>query len=221
MPLRNKVVEELLRQEIRARKYLDIGCADGSFTMQIAKNVGAKLVYGVDISPQALKEASNKGIKTFHVDLNREELPFKDDYFDLITCIEVIEHLIDTDNLLFESRRCLRKNGYFVITTPNLASYVNRFLLLLGYTPGMYEVSFKYNVGKPFNSGKPYRASGHLRLYTLKALIDHLQIYGFRIISLKGTSLPDTKGLFRLIDYGLCLVNAVSLFSELIIIARK
>ena len=195
---RNKVLEELMRLGIKAEKYLDVGCADGSFTIQVAKNVGAHEVCGVDISAEALKIASSKRVKTFYADLNKEQLPFQNSSFDLITAIEVIEHLTDTDNLLQESYRCLRRDGYFVITTPNLASWVNRILLLLGYIPAMYDVSFKYRVGKPFNNKRPFQSS-HLRLYTLKALVDHLEIYGFKIISRKGTTLAKNEGFMKLL----------------------
>ena len=205
---RNKVLEELRRLGVRAEKYLDLGCADGSFTIQTAENVGAHEVCGVDTSMEALNIASSRDVKTFNVDLNNESLPFQDNFFDLITAIEVIEHLTDTDHLLLESYRCLRRDGYFVITTPNLASWVNRILLLLGYIPGMYEVSFKYRVGKPFNNKQPFHASGHLRLYTLKALVDHLEIYGFKIISRKGTPLTNNQGFVGLMDRALHLINA-------------
>ena len=220
---RNTILEELTNLNIRAEKCLDIGCADGAFTSQIAKKVGAHEVYGVDVFMKALKIAFSRGVKAFSVDLNKEPLPFQDNFFDLITAVEVIEHLTDTDNLLQETYRCLRRNGYFVITTPNLTSWINRILLLLGYTPIMYEVSFKYRVGKPFNNKKSFNASGHLRLYTLKALVDHLEIYGFKVISRKGApfAFAYNKGLGRVVDRAFSFMHAYSLLDELILIAIK
>jgi hypothetical protein len=38
-------------------------------------------------------------------------------------------------------RRVLREGGYLLITTPNLASWVNRLVMLLGYQPYNCEVS--------------------------------------------------------------------------------
>jgi hypothetical protein len=65
------------------------------------------------------------------------------------------------------------------------------------------------------------RASGHLRLYTVKPLVDNLEIYGFKIISRKGTPLPSNQGFLGLIDRALHLINAYGLLPELMIVAKK
>jgi len=47
------------------------------------------------------------------------ELPFTDESFDAVFCREVIEHVVDEYALLWEARRVLRPDGWFLITTPN------------------------------------------------------------------------------------------------------
>ncbi len=47
------------------------------------------------------------------------ELPFEDESFDAVLCREVIEHVIDDCALLWEARRVLRPDGWFMVTTPN------------------------------------------------------------------------------------------------------
>lgn len=94
-----------------------------------------KLLVGVDISDKVLSKAQERGIKTFKIDLEEDPFPFSDNYFDLTTAIEVIEHLRTVDNLLMETFRVLRPGGLFMCSTLNLGSWINRLLLLFGYQP--------------------------------------------------------------------------------------
>jgi len=83
--------------------------------------------------------------------------------------------------MIAEAYRVLKKEGLFILTTPNLASWVNRLMLLFGYLPVHYGCSLKYDLEKrPLQS-----ASGpceHIRLYTFKTLKKHLETYGFKVI---------------------------------------
>tara|TARA_B100000242_G_scaffold290919_1_gene263211 strand:- start:1868 stop:2524 length:657 start_codon:yes stop_codon:yes gene_type:complete len=81
---------------------LDLGSADGSF-VKVLKEKGFNAL-GLDIK-----------------DLNFENDKFtqKDDTFDLITAISVIEHLSNPNNFLTEVKRVLKKDGFFILVTPN------------------------------------------------------------------------------------------------------
>jgi ubiquinone/menaquinone biosynthesis C-methylase UbiE len=166
---------------LKPDKYLDLGCGDGSFTLKVARLINAREVYGVDIVGEMLAEAGRKGIKTYVADLNTDRLPFADGEFDVVSAFEVIEHLWNTDNMISEAYRVLKTTGLFILTTPNLASWVNRLLLLFGYLPVHYGCSLKVDLEKrPLES-----ASGtceHMRLYTFKTLRKHLETYGFKVI---------------------------------------
>ena len=220
--LREHILTLLKSLNIKGDKYLDLGCSDGNLTTQIARTVAAREVFGVDKSAEAIGHACKKGVQALRLDLNCDPLPFPADSFDLISAIEVIEHLMDTDRFLSEVYGCLRKGGCFVITTPNLVSWSNRAMLLLGFEPGMYEVSFKYRVGKPFNNKRPLEASrvmGHIRLYTYKGLKDHLELSGFEIIKSKGAPVRATNTLVGLVDRMVSIFPSLS--SDLIIMATK
>jgi ubiquinone/menaquinone biosynthesis C-methylase UbiE len=167
--------------------YLDIGCGDGELTIEVSKILRAKKVYGLDINDNCLSIASKRGIITFKINLNDEKFPFEDNVFDLISSFDVIQYLINTDNLIREAYRVLIPGGYFIITTVNLASWVNRLLLLSGYLPFFCETSSLIDTEKrPFQ--RSHGVGGIVKLYTFKTLKRHLEVYGFRVIQSAGYS---------------------------------
>lgn len=127
--------------------YLDCGSATGELTKKIAGAIDTKHIFGVDRDPTYIEKAGKKGVKVEKGDLN-EQIPFKDETFDVITAIEVIEHLYNTDVFLQEIYRVLKKGGYAIIGTENLASWHNVFALVLGHQPSTGpHVSSLYPIG--------------------------------------------------------------------------
>lgn len=192
----------LLRKRVAPQynsKIVELGCGEGSILLTIARALGAKEVYGVDINEEALKKAQAKGIKVAKVDLNKEPLPFPSEFFDIVLMQEVIEHLTNPDNAIEEAYRTLKPKGYFLISTPNLAWWVNRLALLFGYQPYWTECSTKFNVGK-FRRNVAQPLSGHLRAYTLKALQELVSLHGFKIVNAKGLTYDNLPFIFRKID---------------------
>jgi methionine biosynthesis protein MetW len=112
-------------------RVLDVGCGDGWFGKRIIKEFGAD-VHGVDISKDALKKAELSGLKVKRQDLDGNELSYPNDHFDAVLCGDIIEHLINTEFFLKEIRRVLKKNGFLILSVPNIATYYNRLLLLAG-----------------------------------------------------------------------------------------
>jgi SAM-dependent methyltransferase len=175
--------------------FLDIGCYDGTKSRLLGELVGASRICGVDFLPERLQQAQRRGIDTHLVDLNADvRLPFGDGEFDFVFAGDVIEHLYSPDHLLTEVARLLSPGGYAILTTPNLASWRNRLVLLVGWQPFGTEVSTRYRLGNPFAPrGIP---SGHIRVFVPRSLRELLERYGFEIASLRG--LPDgapAKGL--------------------------
>jgi len=112
------------------------------------------------------------------------KLPFDDDFFDLVIMIRVIEHLMNPDNAVSEVYRVLRTGGLLIIATPNQASWFNRLLLLLGHPILGIDLSTKWRYHYPL--GVTQVISGHVRLYTVRALKQLLSYYGFKVLKVKG-----------------------------------
>jgi len=189
--------EPRLQEVIRIfRKYLsenqtvlDIGCGDGNFAIFLKNVLKAKDIFGIDISEKAVSLCIKNGINAVKLNVDDDKLPYENGFFDAIFCGEVIEHLYDPDFLLSEIYRVLKKGGIFLITTPNLAAWHNRAILCLGFQPHFTEVSLKYHyVGKLHPKAKDLKASGHIRVFTYRALKDLLKIHGFTLI--KTTGIP-------------------------------
>ena len=162
-------------------RLLDVGCWDGSVARTYAKRFlqseGSE-IHGVDFvrHPEAVRFYR----EVYEADISHVALPVASEQFDTVVISEVIEHVFDTDFVLGEIYRVLKKSGVLVITAPNLASIVNRLFLLLGYQPVYTEVSSrKSNYGNPWRrDGKP---AGHIRDFTLRALSDLVRAHGFSI----------------------------------------
>ena len=186
IPRVSEAVKILTEMRIKAHTYLDLGCGDGRITERAARIVGAKEVYGVDIDNSALESAKLRRIKTLLLDLSKDQIPLNDNSIDLITAFEIIEHLVNPDHMLREAFRVLKPNGYFLISTPNLASWPNRIALLLGYQPYNVEVSTEILAGVPWRAYSFTKPSGHIRAYTLRALKEVLLHHGFKIVKIRG-----------------------------------
>ncbi len=128
------------------KKILDIGCADGEFlTPFIEKGYDC---YGLEAIDEAIRDSRKKGIKVKKGSF-LEKFPFRDNTFDIVFAGEVIEHTFDDDYFLREANRVLKKNGLLIITTPNLVSLGNRFLMLLGRLPRFAYAPFHYRIYTP------------------------------------------------------------------------
>lgn len=197
---------------------LDVGCNNGDTSAKIAQVVGSKMIFGVDIDYDAIQDAQRKSITAFRVDLDEERLPFSDGQFDFVVMTEVLEHLVNVDDALQQVLRVLSSNGKFLLTTPNLSWYVNRLILLFGYQP-YWTGCGKYNVGK-FKRSVHESSSAHLRLYTARALVDLLELNGFEIVTLKGSSIGQLPGMLGSMDRAIARLRW-SLAQDIVVLAKK
>ena len=185
---------------------LDVGCGTGYFAHLTKSMYPNAKVYGIDISNTALSIGRRKYKDIIFVKADAEvELPFNGNTFDLVISGEHIEHIRDVDQNLLEINRVTKKGGILLVTTPNLASWMNRIFLLFGKQPWYLDPSLRktlpvFSIGNytfPKNLSSP--PPGHLRLYTLDMLKKLLRAYGFKTVDVQGRMMLQ-KILIKQID---------------------
>jgi len=109
--------------DLSEKKVLDVGCGTGDLLINLAlKNID---IIGVDMSEDDIEIAKLKSAKynlapsMFQVQ-NGARLPYPDEHFDVVACIEVLEHTgRDYMAVLREIFRVLKRNGILYMTIPN------------------------------------------------------------------------------------------------------
>ncbi|MCJ7792953.1 MAG: methyltransferase domain-containing protein [Candidatus Marinimicrobia bacterium] len=102
-------------------KVLDIGSADGTFTKVITEKSQAESVIGIDILAKSVKYANQRFLKDKRIKFvtaDVQDLPFKDDYFAAVFCLEVAEHLAEPLKVFREINRVLKPGGYLIVLVP-------------------------------------------------------------------------------------------------------
>jgi len=182
-------------------RILDARCGDGSFSKLLKEVSNAKEVYGFEFYENKVKLARTRGIMALQIDLDEEDFPFEDNYFDAICAIDIIEHLYDPDHFLEEIYRTLKPNGLFIVATPNLASIHNRIALLLGFQPFCINLSLRCPIGHIYKirGEKVPPSSHHFRVFTLRSLKEILKHHKFSIDEVKGAGavLPDDMPFYK------------------------
>jgi len=215
MTLRNYFRE----RDIMCKRMLDIGCGYGYLTSVIGKYLAFEDIHGIDIDDSRIHIAKKRGINVHKINVARDSFPFPDNNFSLITSFGVLEHLNYMDNVIKEAYRCLEPKGVFLISTPNLGSWINRLLLLFGYQPRDVEISNKFIVGVHKYYGN-IRPVGHVHPPTLKGIKELLIMYRFTILRIWGTRTTYQPNIiFKLIDS--ILANKASLATRFFIMAEK
>ncbi|RME04790.1 MAG: class I SAM-dependent methyltransferase [Planctomycetota bacterium] len=117
--VRRQVILQLIRpylQPLPSVKWLDAGCGPGA-NLSAFQTFGE--VYGVDIHPQCLEYAKKTipQARLVQADISKE-LPFEKNFFDIITLLDVLEHIQEDQQAIQNLLATLKPNGYLVLTTP-------------------------------------------------------------------------------------------------------
>jgi len=103
----------------------DLGCGNGYLLRQIRDANPQALLTGVDFSAVLLSNAHARvpGGQFTQADLNRG-LPLATESQDVVVITEVIEHLVNSEILLSEAQRVLKKCGECILTFPNVDGWL-------------------------------------------------------------------------------------------------
>jgi SAM-dependent methyltransferase len=161
----------------RRLSILDLGC--GREPYFAAHTVDGDEYWAADIAPPHVE------VPHFvPIDLNSLEgaAALEGKSFDVIFCGELIEHLFSPDLLLEWMKTLMHKESLLIISTPNLAYWVNRLLLMLGITPLFLENSSRKRLGRRFQFlGQGGAVEGHIRVFTHRAMLELLAEHQFSV----------------------------------------
>jgi len=150
-------------------RVLDIGCGSGRHVCACVRKKDV-MVWGVDRCHSDLLKAkenlnfeksygvSNGVWKLLSGDITH--LPFSDEFFDVVICSEVLEHIHNEKNAMKEIIRVLKKNKYLIVSVPEYFPEKICWMLSKEYrnTPG-----------------------GHIRIYKKKQIIKRLESLGVKM----------------------------------------
>jgi len=158
---------------------LDIGSGPGAHLEDIRRKIKGVKCTGIEISETAIKKKLSKELDIRLGDMRK--MPFENESFDKIFSLGTVEHVPQTELVLREIYRVLKKNGKVYLTVPNKISFFHltkRFKMLIGKWDIGYERSFTpmkfrrllYRAG--FKNSK-YFVSPHLRVANIFNYMDN------------------------------------------------
>jgi len=148
--MRDKIFLQMLG-DISGKRMLDVGCGMGYFVDLFERN-GAKCT-GVDIDDSCLDYCRSKMRGEYlKLDLTEIPYPFPNEYFDIVVCSEVLEHIENNGAVIDEIRRILKPNGIFIASVPCREGMFGSFFKNIGHGDAG-ENSFEYHHHSGF-SGK-------------------------------------------------------------------
>jgi ubiquinone/menaquinone biosynthesis C-methylase UbiE len=155
---------------------LDVGCHGGTFTKKILDKLKSKEIYGVDISHRAI-DLVRKRMPYGHFEVaDAASLPFKDNFFEAVFCLEVLEHVDNPTQVLSEIKRVLKKGGYAIFLVPS----DNKLFKLVWFLWTLYYPVWKH---------------AHVQSFSGSVLENYILNTGFKIEKVKNFNL----GMLKLI----------------------
>jgi 2-polyprenyl-3-methyl-5-hydroxy-6-metoxy-1,4-benzoquinol methylase len=152
-----------------AKKYrniLECGCSTGFISKQLA--AGGSRVVGIEIDTEAAERARQFCARVLSLDLNQPDWSQAvGEQFDLVTYGDVLEHLLEPQAVLRETRNVLVPGGRVLISLPNIAYWTMRGKLLMG--------KFEY-------ASMGLLDYTHLRFFTVHTARNMIEQAGYRIV---------------------------------------
>jgi ubiquinone/menaquinone biosynthesis C-methylase UbiE len=149
---------------------LEVGCGTGHWLAEL-NNKGYKAI-GLEPNPYMLEVARRKLPKTVLVQGQAETLPWKEETFNRVFCINAIHHFSDSEKFISETRRVLKKNGGLMIVGLDPNSGLDSWWIY-DYYPQVFEID-KQRFIPAVNLRRMMINHGFIECHTVEA--QHMQI---------------------------------------------
>ena len=185
--------DECSRTPLKGRSALDVGCGAGLLAEPLAR-LGAK-VTGLDASAELIAVARE------HVAAQRLEIDYRNgaveelrDRFDLVTSMEVIEHVADPASFVKALARVMAPGGLLIMSTPNATGWSKLMMITIGEGLG--------HIPKGTHDFAKFIAPERMKMLLADA--------GLKCLDVEGIAWSPTRGLYLSDDVRLnYLVTAV------------
>lgn len=123
--------DERSRTPLEEKRALDVGCGAGLLTEPLAR-LGAT-VTGLDASPEVIAVArEHAATMGLGIDYRVGDVQDLDGEFDLVTCMEVVEHVTDPAAFVRALARRLTPDGLLIMSTPNATGLSKLMMITVG-----------------------------------------------------------------------------------------
>lgn len=107
-----------------AQKILEIGAGGGNTLLYLKENNLASEVMGVELMKIENSNQNHPGIDKFQIaNIEQEEIDAEKEYFDVIICADVFEHLVDPWTMVDKIQKYLKKDGLLIVSMPNIREW--------------------------------------------------------------------------------------------------
>ncbi|MCO5143254.1 MAG: class I SAM-dependent methyltransferase [Oligoflexia bacterium] len=171
----NNPREDVLRHlEGKFTRSLDIGCAAGMVSKHLVEKKIVKEADGLELEESAYQVARSQLRRVEKIDLCVQDFPVGMDQYDLVLCLDVLEHMVDPWLALRKIKKVMNPDGLLLVSLPNVANH--------RVVRGLLKGDWKYE-----DSGILDRT--HLRFFTKKTGAALLEEAGFRLERVLSTNM--------------------------------
>ena len=109
-----------LRRKMNIKRVADVGCGDGKITLELARQHPSITFEGYDLSKQAILFAKAYSHNMENLEFYNEDFKHSKGFYDIILCIEVLEHIPDNEiehfvKILYSK---LKEDGLLIVSVP-------------------------------------------------------------------------------------------------------
>ena len=158
----------LERIPARTQTLLDVGCGEGTFLAMMFKKYPTVHLTGIDFSSVGLSVAKSKVPECTYVQIDvSKSYPFKDNSFDVVVALDVLEHSLEPEKILSEIKRIVKNK--IIISVPNFSSLPARVQMMFGKVPENNR-----------------RNKGHMYWFNYEIVLSLLTQNGLKIVEITG-----------------------------------